>query len=491
MKHATVRLLLGLFALFAAARPAPAEGPRVLFSADTEGHAGPCTECPGHAGAGGLARRATAVARLRAAGPSILLDAGNSLYGPDSIAVNGGTIVAAYNELGYDAVNLTPRDFRLGKQALTEALGAARFSTVSVNLLDAGSGQPLVKPFVVKSAGGRRVAVVGVSEPPAGMDYLPHLRRQLAGVKIVPPAEALGQWLHKAKAEADVVVLLYYGPAGGAKRIAEAFGKDVAAVLVGGARPEELPQAGSTAVPLVATAQHGRAIARLTLGAGGEAEQVAIDDSIAPDPKMATLLAGGTKSGEPPSSAGAEPNAAADAREPKEGGVRKLVPVDVPPIEPVAAESAPSATPDSAPTESANVTATADEPEPAAPPDTSRRRGGTGTVGTGAWEFLKSLVGGSGGSKPAQASAETASPPPSEQAPSLDAPVEKRSNEVPRARPKAQLGPDAGTEAAAPRPANPPQRKPASTGPKFCTDCGAKLRPNAKFCTSCGTRVRR
>jgi hypothetical protein len=401
----------------------------VAFTADTEGHVGPCLECPGHSGLGGLARRATAVARLRAQGPVLLLDAGNALYGPDSIAGNGAVIVAAYNGLAYDAVHLTPRDFRLGKPALADAVKAATFDVVSANLLDADSGRPVARPFVVKDVGGRRVAVIGLSEPPAGMDYLPHLKRQLAGVKIVPPAEALAQWLPKAKAEADNVVLLYYGPAGGAKRIADAAGKDVAAVLVGGAGPGELPQGGG--VPLVATEQHGKSIAHLTLGDAGGAkqvapEQIAIDNSLAPDPKMAaTLLAESSKP------AGAGPHAAANAADSTEGGVHKLVQVDVPPIEPAAAE-----------------------PVAAAPAEPAR------------------------------------SEPASEPAVSKPAPAEKAGVEPADASQQA-AAPASESPAAAKPPAEPPQRAPAATGPKFCTNCGAKLSPTAKFCTHCGTRVRR
>jgi 2',3'-cyclic-nucleotide 2'-phosphodiesterase (5'-nucleotidase family) len=427
---AALSLFMGPALALASAAPVVAAPAVVAFTADTEGHVGPCLECPGHSGLGGLARRATAVARLRAQGPVLLLDAGNALYGPDSIAGNGAVIVAAYNGLAYDAVHLTPRDFRLGKPALADALKAATFDVVSANLLDADSGRPIAKPFVVKDVGGRRVAVIGLSEPPAGMDYLPHLKRQLAGVKIVPPAEALAQTLPKAKAEADDVVLLYYGSAAGAKKVADALGKDVAAVLVGGARPEELPQ--KTAVPLVASAEHGKSLARLTLGAAGASEQIAIDDSVAPDPKMAAaLLAQSTNPAASAQSVGAEPHVAADASDAAEGGVHKLVQADVPPIEP-AAEPVEAARPEPAFSEPARSEASASKPTPAE----------------------KAGVEPTGASKQAAAPA-SESPTP--------------------AKP----------------PAEPPQRAPAATGPKFCTNCGAKLSPNAKFCTHCGTRVRR
>jgi len=443
-------------------------GPAVIvFTADTEGHAGPCTECPGHSGLGGLARRATAVSKLRGQAPVLLLDAGNALYGPDSIAGNGGVIVRAYNALAYDAVNLTPRDFRLGKPAVTDALKEAKFAAVSANLLDVDTGQPLVRPYVVKETGGRRVAVLGLSEQPAGMEYLPHLKRQLAGVRIVPPAEALAQWLPKAKAQADDVVVLYYGSATGAKKIADSFGNGLAAILVGGARPEELPQ--TSGVPLVATSDHGKAVARLTLGAaGGAAEQVAIDDATEADPKMAALLAAAQPSASL-ATAAAEPKAEPDGGEPGEGPVRRLVPVKVQPLEPVAAE--PAQSPPLEPVESAQSKDSAPDSAEAVAPAASQP-----VAGAGAWEFLKSLV-----ARPKR-KAETSQPTPrttSEPAPTAEEPVA----EPPEAPPV--------KEAAAPQQPKKAAAAPSSTGPRFCTHCGAKLPPNAKFCTNCGTRVRR
>ena len=41
----------------------------------------------------------------------------------------------------------------------------------------------------------RKVAVLGACESPAGLEFLPHLQRQLEGVRIRPPAEALGDAL--------------------------------------------------------------------------------------------------------------------------------------------------------------------------------------------------------------------------------------------------------------------------------------------------------
>jgi hypothetical protein len=53
---------------------------------------------------------------------------------------------------------------------------------------------------------------------------------------------------------------------------------------------------------------------------------------------------------------------------------------------------------------------------------------------------------------------------------------------------------DAPAVAAQPAPAQPAQPPPAQPAPaagakKFCTSCGAALKPDAKFCTSCGAKL--
>jgi 2',3'-cyclic-nucleotide 2'-phosphodiesterase (5'-nucleotidase family) len=261
---------------------------RLAITADTEGHVAPCTHCPGVAGLGGLARRATLLARSRA---DLLLDAGNVFFGEDSLRSDGQVMVAAYGQLHYDAVNISFRDFRLGKSATLKLLENSPSVPLSANLLDEQTGRPLFKPFFVKQAAGRAVAVLGVTESPAGIDFLPHLKQQLAGVRIEPPAEALERWLPKAKAESTQIFLLYYGSSAGLREIRQKFPGVFAAILVGGLRPEELPEGGE--VPLVATEQHGKSVAILSTGGNSppRIEPLPVTPDIAPDHAMQQLIA--------------------------------------------------------------------------------------------------------------------------------------------------------------------------------------------------------
>jgi 2',3'-cyclic-nucleotide 2'-phosphodiesterase (5'-nucleotidase family) len=296
----TIRLAPGVIAtLLMIACPgalpaAPGNSVDAVLSADTEGHIGPCRDCPHRPGLGGLARRATAIADLRQKTPALLLlDAGNALYGAESLDSKGAVIVAAYNALGYDAVNLSYRDFHLGKAATLAVLKDAKFAVVSANLLADKSGEPLFRPYLVKKVGDTRVALIGVTAVPAGLDFLPHFKEQLAGVRIQPPVEALAKWLPRAKAESDRVILLYYGSAAGLHPIREKFAVEIAAILVGGARLEHLPADVKT---LVATSQHGRHLALVhSTGTGDAAKvevtQIAVEPSLKPSAEMEKVLA--------------------------------------------------------------------------------------------------------------------------------------------------------------------------------------------------------
>jgi 2',3'-cyclic-nucleotide 2'-phosphodiesterase (5'-nucleotidase family) len=225
------------------------------------------------------------------------VDAGNALIGAESLETKGKIMVAAYNAMGYDAVNLCHRDFWFGKAETLALLRDAKFAAISANLLDEDNGEPLVHPYLVKEMGGQRIAIMGVAQAPPGIDFLPHLKEHLAGIHIQPPVEALAKWLPKAKAESDQIILLYYGSPSGLQPIQERFGRDFTAILVGGIRPENIPQ--NTKPPLVGTSNHGRHLAQVFITQGSEIRsqgsvkvtQLAIEPTIKPSADMEKILA--------------------------------------------------------------------------------------------------------------------------------------------------------------------------------------------------------
>lgn len=274
--------------LYAADAPTsvPADALRILMSADNEGQTRPCSHCPVGVGLGGMSRRATAIDRARQEHPLLLLDAGNALFGGDS--ADGRIIIAAYNALGYDALNISYRDFRHGKQATLDALKEAKFPILSANLVDAKTGKPLFLPYIVQTIEGQTVAIIGLCQPPAGLDLLPYLQEQLAGIHIEDPIESLAHCLPIAKAKSDRVIVLYYGTSAGALAVWRASGRQIDAIGVGGVIPGDLPT-GDGAV-LFAADPHGKSLANLTLGDVPRIENIQIDPALHDDPQMQKLL---------------------------------------------------------------------------------------------------------------------------------------------------------------------------------------------------------
>jgi len=289
--------------LICSATAAAPPGSVLLLTADTEGHVGPCRTCPFHAGLGGLDRRATLLRASRRDSEVLLLDAGNALFGDESVDSGGKVIVSAYAALGYDALNLSWRDFRFGKDQTLALLGQAKFPVLSANLLDSATGRLLTRAFAVTSIGGRKFAVVGVTEIPPGIDRLPHLKQELAGIRIRPPVEALAEWLPKAKAATEEVVLLYYGSAPTLRAIREKFPSDISLICIGGMSVDQIPADGS---PLLVTAEeHGKSVAELDLSGGKSAvkrtkTQHLVEPSLVPDGSMQQVLAAFSKPAESP-----------------------------------------------------------------------------------------------------------------------------------------------------------------------------------------------
>jgi len=152
-----------------------------------------------------VARRATKINELRSSSAHLLLlDAGNSLSNQlssanEAAASNGGrTAVEALNRLGYDAVALGYLDLDMGREALQQRIGEAEgFEFVSANVADKAGGQLLVKPYVIKEVGGHRVALIGITGPSSAPDFT-----------VAPALDAAKTYVAKARAEADIVILL-------------------------------------------------------------------------------------------------------------------------------------------------------------------------------------------------------------------------------------------------------------------------------------------
>lgn len=207
---------------------------------------------------GGAANLAGAVKRLRAACPSLLLAAGDMIQGDNwANLFQGASVIELMNAMGFDAMVVGNHEFDFGQEVLKERIRQAAFPVLGANV----QGVPGLKPYVVKKAGGVRVAILGVVTPDTPQATHP---RNVAGLTFTDPVAAVREYLPRLRQEADLVVVLSHLGYAEDRKLAQAVpGIDV---IVGGhshTRLERPEQVNGTWI--VQAYEHGKFLGVLDL----------------------------------------------------------------------------------------------------------------------------------------------------------------------------------------------------------------------------------
>lgn len=269
-------------------RVAPAAPPAlsIFYTCDTRGHVEPCSCAEGVAG--GMARRQAYLA-ANPAPARILVDAGNvTAGGRDWELLEAKYILRAYRLMGYDAVNAGAREASVDVDKL-RALAGVSDRLVSANLLDT-SGRPLFPPYRIATLdGGYRVAILGVVDDtvPAG--------ELGAGLRIVPPEDALAKHLPAARQQADFVLLLAFADEQRMKALAERF-YEIDAIVGGDVlQPSGTPERANRSA-IVYITDKGKGVGRLDLVPASDGPRVLANDirvlvdDVPAGPDLAALL---------------------------------------------------------------------------------------------------------------------------------------------------------------------------------------------------------
>jgi len=217
-------------------RPVPPPEVSILFTGDTAGNLDKC-RCRGR-WVGGIARRATAVREKGAArpGPTVVLDVGNMISAANDVGIKQlEYLMAAYDRMGYAAVNVGRREAQLDLETLRAVQRLANVSFTSANVLAAETGEPAFRPWVVVELGGHTLGVIGVLS-----DRDPELKLG-TGLQLAAPAEALRRQMPQLSARCSLVVVLACAREEEMKALAEQV-PEVDVFLGGEARryPEEI-----------------------------------------------------------------------------------------------------------------------------------------------------------------------------------------------------------------------------------------------------------
>jgi len=245
--------------------------------------------------AGGLARVATVVRKLKAANPAVLTTLAGDYLSPSALGtakvdgqpLAGRQMVAVLNAAGVDWATFGNHEFDVSEAAFRAHLAGAKFRLVSTNVTDAG-GQPFAgvptSAIVPVAAGGRtlRIGLIGVTVDATKKDWVAY-RDAIAAAK----AE-----VEKLRGRTDAIVALtHLSLAQDTEFVTAVPGIDV--VLGGHEHENWLMFRGPRFVPIVKADANVRslAIVSLTFGAPGTRPVVAtrlqvIDDTIAADPAV-------------------------------------------------------------------------------------------------------------------------------------------------------------------------------------------------------------
>ena len=192
----------------------------VLATTDTHGYIYPYDYYTRQPAARGLAAAATLIAQVRSETPhTLLIDCGDTIQGSPlesvhQVAVREGRtdtpepMMLAMNRLGYEAMVVGNHEFNFGLKNIAAARATARFPWLSANTATGDALEPFA-PYFVKTVGGVKVAVIGVTTAAVPEWEKPE---QIRGLSWTTPEEGVRRALAAlAPEKPDLVIAAVHG----------------------------------------------------------------------------------------------------------------------------------------------------------------------------------------------------------------------------------------------------------------------------------------
>jgi 2',3'-cyclic-nucleotide 2'-phosphodiesterase (5'-nucleotidase family) len=205
---------------------------------------------------GGLPRRKTVLSKVEAGAPRLVLDAGNALFravglNDDVAKERAHFVLATMDELGTQVMAVGARDLSAGVPFLLQAAKGLKVKLLSANLRD--NGKAVFDGSTVLTAGGLKIAVIGISPPSFG----------------VPAVGAVRDELKKLKGKRDLTVVLAAVPYADALQLSTELKTEVDLILQSSDSRGSSPQ-WSEGNLVVSSGERGRQLGRLDLGLSGK-----------------------------------------------------------------------------------------------------------------------------------------------------------------------------------------------------------------------------
>jgi 2',3'-cyclic-nucleotide 2'-phosphodiesterase (5'-nucleotidase family) len=266
----------------------------ILHSNDLHAHL-----LPDDQGMGGLAYLATAVREERArSAASLYLNAGDLVQGtPVSTIYKGLPIYQIANRLGFDVSTLGNHEFDYGWQRIQDFVKAAKFPIVSANVVNDAGAFLAGKPYVIKTVGGIRVAVIGVLLG----DLVGNLAtpEKVGPWHVLPVVETVRKYAAELHDKSDLIVVLGHLHDAEADAILQQV-PDVSVAIVGHAHKEYAKLHNFDGPVGALVTSYGAELGRLDLQVDMTAHKlksaewkiVPVDSKkLTPDPKIAAEIA--------------------------------------------------------------------------------------------------------------------------------------------------------------------------------------------------------
>jgi 5'-nucleotidase len=153
---------------------------------------------------GGAARRASLVEQIRREKNRVVLvtDSGDMMDGsPFSTEYKGEADMAVMNAIGLDAQVPGNHEFNNTFEQVQKLISMAKHPVVLANATRAGSGEPLAKPYIIKTVQGVRFGIFGLTTP-SGQSYPGAVR----DIRIEDPEAAAAKLVPILRSQCDIVI---------------------------------------------------------------------------------------------------------------------------------------------------------------------------------------------------------------------------------------------------------------------------------------------
>lgn len=191
----------------------------------------------------GFVKVASVINEVRAENSNtIVVDNGDTIQDNMAELFNNAKLhpmVAALDELNYDAWVLGNHEFNFGMDVLNSSIRNSKVSVLAANIYRTATGKRFVKPYKIITKGGVRVALIGMTNP-----HIPRWEASnpdnFKGLVFTDPVVETNKVLNELKGKADVFVgVMHLGPNpeygldGSGLRAVAGFNPELTAIIAG------------------------------------------------------------------------------------------------------------------------------------------------------------------------------------------------------------------------------------------------------------------